>query len=278
MTACIRSLGKEAKDLVKAIVTKEEEDSLWISYKEKGDGDARQRLIERHAPLVKYLAGRLAIGLPPSVEIDDLVGYGIFGLIDAVDRFDHRRGIKFETYAITRIKGAIWDGLRSMDWVPHSLRQKAKLLEETFYHLEARLGRPATEEEVGETLDMTPEAVRRTLNDLGHAVILSLEEFLVGNSDEGEHMQLKDRIADESVPDPLAMVRWEERRETLGRAIDILPEKEKLVVTLYYYEGLTLKEISEVLQLSPSRISQLHSKAILRMRGKLSRAKEVLLP
>lgn len=239
---------------------------------------ARQKLIEIHVSLVRYIAGRLAIGLPANVEVDDLIGYGVFGLIDAVDRFDHRRGIKFETYAVARIKGAIWDGLRSMDWVPHSLRQRARLLEETFYRLENQLGRPATDEEVAAAMNMSVESVRRALMELNYAVILSLEEFLIGDGNDGDDLQLKDRIADSSAPDPLAVLRWEEKREVLGRAIDSLPEKEKLVVALYYYEGLTLKEISETLSLSPSRISQLHSKAILRLRGKLSRSKEVLMP
>lgn len=249
---------------------------LWIAYKEQGDRSAREKLIVHYIHLVKYVAGRLAMGLPPHVDPDDLYSYGIFGLINAVERFDHIRGIKFETYAITRIRGAILDGLRAMDWVPASLRQRAKEIEEAYWRLENQLGRSATDEEVAAELGMPLEDFHRMIADLGRSQVLSLDELWpVSDGDEGE-FTLKDLVGDEKAEDPFASASMSEMKRVLADAINRLPEKEKLVVSLYYYEGLTAKEISEVMELSVSRISQLHSKALLRLRGRLSRFRRAL--
>lgn len=249
--------------------------ALWTAYKERGDQAAREQLIVQYIHLVKYVAGRLAMGLPSYVDADDLYSYGIFGLINAVERFDHTRGIKFETYAITRIKGSILDGLRSMDWVPASLRQRAKELEEAYWRVENRLGRAATDEEVAAELGMEVEQFQKVVHDLSRTQLLSLDEMWSSSDDDGE-FTLKDLIGDDKADDPFASAAVSETRRILAEAIDHLPEKEKLVVTLYYYEGLTAKEISEIMGLSVSRISQLHSKALLRLRARLSRMREAL--
>lgn len=249
---------------------------FWVAYKERGDLQAREQLIVNYIHLVKYVAGRLAMGLPPYVDVDDLYSYGTFGLINAVERFDHTRGVKFETYAITRIKGSILDGLRSMDWVPSSLRQRAKELEDAYARLENRLGRSATDEEVAKELGADPDDVGKLVSDLSRTHLLSLEEMWpAGDGDEGE-FSLKDLIGDEKAEDPFESAAASEIKDVLGQAITMLPEKEKLVVTLYYYEGLTAKEIGEIMGLSVSRISQLHSKALLRLRGKLGRYKRAI--
>lgn len=250
--------------------------SYWVAYKEQGDRAAREKLILHYVHLVKYVAGRLALGLPPHVDTDDLYSYGIFGLINAVERFDHTRGIKFETYAITRIRGSILDGLRAMDWVPASLRQRAKEIEEVFWRLENELGRSATDEEVAAELGVRVEDFHRMVTDLGRSQILSLDELWpVSDGDEGE-FTLKDLVGDEKAEDPFASAAMSEMKQVLADAIKRLPDKEKLVVTLYYYEGLTAKEISQVMDLSVSRISQLHSKALLRLRGRLTRFRRAL--
>ncbi len=260
----------------KAQVERVDTGPLWIAYKEQGDRAAREKLIVHYVHLVKYVAGRLALGLPPHVDPDDLYSYGIFGLINAVERFDHNRGIKFETYAITRIRGSILDGLRAMDWVPASLRQRAKEVEEVYWRLENQLGRAATDEEVAADLGIGMEEFHRLVGDLGRSQILSLDELWpVSDGDEGE-FTLKDLVGDEKAEDPFDSAAMSEMKQVLADAINRLPEKEKLVVTLYYYEGLTAKEISQVMELSVSRISQLHSKALLRLRGRLSRFRRAL--
>lgn len=249
---------------------------LWLAYKEQGDPKAREQLILRYLPLVKYVAGRVAIGLPPHVDADDLYSYGIFGLLNAVERFDHTRGIKFETYAITRIKGAILDGLRAMDWVPSSLRQRARELEEAYWRLESRLGRPATDEEVAAALNLSLEDFHRLLVEVSRSQLVSLDELWGGEGEEGD-FSLKDLLGDENAEDPFSTAAFAEVKQTLAEAIAFLPEKERLVITLYYYEGLTAKEVSQVLGLSVSRVSQLHTRALLRLRGRLSRTRPALL-
>lgn len=249
---------------------------LWVAYKERGDPQAREQIIVQYVHLVKYVSGRLAMGLPPHVDADDLYSYGIFGLINAVERFDHTRGIKFETYAITRIRGSILDGLRAMDWVPASLRQRAKEVEEAYWKLENRLGRSASDEEVAAEMGIEVDHFHRVLGDLGRSQILSLDEFWpMSDGDDGE-FTLRDLVGDEKAADPFASATMTELRDVLADAINKLPEKEKLVVSLYYYEGLTAKEISQAMNLSVSRISQLHSKALLRLRGRLGRYKKAL--
>lgn len=255
----------------------EETQELWVRYKEKGDLVAREELIVKYAPLVKYMAGRLAIVLPPTVQKDDLTSYGIFGLIDAVEKFDYTRGIKFETYAIARVKGAIWDGMRAMDWVPYTVRQKAKDIEQTFVKLEMKLGRPPSDDEVSEYLHITKEQFRQVLIETSLTSMVSLDDLWKIDKSSDDAIRVIDTIEDINAVDPISFVEFEEKKELLTEVINKLPEREKLVIALYYYEGLTLKEIGKVLGVSESRISQLHTKAVFRLRGRLSRMKKKIL-
>ncbi|MHB8926030.1 MAG: FliA/WhiG family RNA polymerase sigma factor [Bacillota bacterium] len=255
----------------------DDRERLWTLYKKGKDLRAREELILNYASLVKYIAGRLAMGMPPNVELDDLISYGIFGLIDAIEKFDPERGVKFETYAIARIKGAILDGLRAFDWAPHSLRQKARELERAYGDLEAKLGRSVSDEEVAGHLGISLEQLQGRLAGVSSLALLSLDDLWPNEGFGDGLVRPLDTIIDDNSPDPVAFVVFEEKKALLAEAIDKLPEKERLVVALYYYEGLTAKEISQVMNLSQSRISQLHSKAILRLRGRLSRLKNRLV-
>lgn len=247
--------------------------SAWVDYKEKGFTEAREQLIIHYAHLAKYVANRLAINLSSVVEVDELISYGVEGLIDAIEKFDHKRNIKFETYAITRIRGSMIDGLRSMDWVPVSVRQKSKELERTLTVLESRLGRSATDEEIAEELGLSIKEFAVLLRDVSCSSIISLDDFLPGDNTADRKKRIVDTLEDHNSVDALELMGNKETRDLLTATISRLPEKEKKVVYLYYYEGLTLKEIGAILQLSESRISQLHTKAILRIRGSLSKKK-----
>ena len=248
---------------------------LWQRFKEEDDQNAREELVIHYSYLVKYMANRMAINLPSSVEVDELISYGIEGLIEAADKFDYQRKIKFETYAIARIKGAMIDGLRAMDWVPVSVRQKSKELEKAYNRVETKLGRNATDQEVAEELGITVEQFQTLLREVSLATVLYLEDFLPG--EDGSNRRIMDIIEDEQADNALDMAELMDTKRVLAEAISGLPEKEKLVLELYYYEGLNLKEIGAVMGLSESRISQLHSKAILRLRGRLSRRKSQLI-
>ncbi|MCL4441119.1 MAG: FliA/WhiG family RNA polymerase sigma factor, partial [Firmicutes bacterium] len=221
--------------------------------------------------------GRMAISLPPNVAQDDLISYGIFGLIDAIEKFEPERNIKFETYAIARIRGAIWDGLRSMDWVPYSVRQKAKELEQTYARLEHQLGRAATDEEICDSLNISKPQFAHLLVETSFSSFLSLDDLWNIDRDGGNSVRIIETIRDDNAEDPMSMVMFEEQKRILTDAINKLPDREKLVIALYYYDGLTLKEIGKVLGVSESRISQMHTKAILRLRGRLSRIKKRIL-
>jgi RNA polymerase sigma factor FliA len=244
--------------------------ALWLQYKGSGDRALRDRLILTYAPLVKYVAGRLGSGLPAHVEEGDLVSYGLLGLIGAIERFDPERDIKFETYAIARIKGSIIDELRSMDWVPRSVRARARDIERTIAQLEAKLGRAPTDEEIARKLDITEEEFQESLLEISRTSIAALDELWSSSSTGGDPIALIDTIEDPQAAEPQAAMAHTELREALGEAIARLPEREKLVVTLYYYEELTLREIGEVLGVTESRVSQLHTKAILRLKARLS--------
>jgi RNA polymerase sigma factor for flagellar operon FliA len=244
--------------------------ALWLQYKRSGDRALRDRLILTYAPLVKYVAGRLGSGLPAHVEEGDLVSYGLLGLIGAIERFDPERDIKFETYAIARIKGSIIDELRSMDWVPRSVRARARDIERTIAQLEAKLGRAPTDEEIARKLDITEEEFQESLLEISRTSIAALDELWSSSSAGGDPIALIDTIEDPQAAEPQAAMAHTELREALGEAIARLPEREKLVVTLYYYEELTLREIGEVLGVTESRVSQLHTKAILRLKARLS--------
>lgn len=254
---------------------KNEPSLLWLQFKEEDSLEARDELIIQYAPLVKYVANRLAINLSSVVEIDELISYGIEGLIDAMEKFDHKRNIKFETYAITRIRGSMIDGLRAMDWVPVSLRQKSKELERSYASLEARLGRSASDAEVAQELGISLDDLSSLLREVAATTIISLDDFLPGEEGDDSKKRIVDILQDDEAVDALEMAEFMEVKETMARAIARLPDKEKTVVYLYYYEGLTLKEIGAVLTLSESRISQLHTKAILRLRGSLSKKKNI---
>jgi RNA polymerase sigma factor for flagellar operon FliA len=250
--------------------------AVWVQYKEKHETSARDELIVHYAHLVKYVANRLAINLSSVVEVDELISYGIEGLIDAIEKFDHKRNIKFETYAITRIRGSIIDGLRAMDWVPVSVRQKSKELERCYTSLEARLGRSATDAEVAAELGINLREFATLLREVAASTIISLDDFIPGEDGDDRKKRIVDMLEDENAGDALDLLELGEVKALLAQTIARLPEKEKTVVALYYYEGLTLKEIGAVLSLSESRISQLHTKAILRLRGSLSKRKHLV--
>jgi len=238
---------------------------LWIAYQQNKSMEIRELLIQNYLGLVRLVAGRLAIGLPQHVDKDDLISNGFFGLLDAIERFDPIRGIKFETYAVARIRGAILDAIRAQDWVPVSLRQKARQYEQAVAQLEHKLGRSAQDNEIAASLNISLEELNHLLHQLNAATVIPLEEF--AKSEPVSNQQIN----------PSHNVETEEIKNTLAKSIEKLPEKEKLVVTLYYYEGLTLKEISLILKLSEARISQLHTKAVFRLRGSLSRIKSSLI-
>ncbi len=243
--------------------------SLWRRFKEYSDQNARDQLILNYAPLVKYVAGRMSAALPSHVDEADLISYGLLGLINAVERFDLKRRIKFETYAVTRIKGAIIDELRSMDWVPRSVRARAREIERASVALEHKLHRAPTDEEMAAALDMSVKEFQDALTQIANSSLVALDEVWAGSSG-NETIALIDTISDTSGNDPESVMGETETRLTLADAIADLPEREKIVVSLYYYEGLTLREIGEVLGVTESRVSQLHTKAVLRLRGKLT--------
>jgi RNA polymerase sigma factor for flagellar operon FliA len=242
--------------------------SLWLEYRSTGDKAVRDRLILTYAPLVKYVAGRLGSGLPAHVDEGDLVSYGLLGLIKAIERYDPDRDIKFETYAIARIRGAIIDELRALDWVPRSVRSRARQIERAIAELEAKLGRAPTDEEIAAKIGITLDELEESLTDISRSSIAALDE-LWSVSGEGDQVSLLDTIEDPGSVRPAEVFDEAEVKEALADAISRLPEREKLVVTLYYYEELTLREIGEVLGVTESRVSQLHTKAVLRLKSRI---------
>jgi RNA polymerase sigma factor for flagellar operon FliA len=243
---------------------------LWEQSRGRHSQEARRDLVNIYARIVKYVAGRMAIGLPHYVEFNDLISAGLLGLIQAIDNFDHERGIKFETYAIPRIRGSILDELRSQDWFPRSLRRKAKQLEEAYSTLEVKLGRPATDAEVARKLDIRIEELDSMVGEVSIATIMSLDADT--SNDEGEaSTSLGDYLADVNNEDVEQILAKQEMKELIGTRMAELPEKEQLVLVLYYYEELTLKEIGEILDVTESRVCQIHTKAIFRLKGKIDR-------
>ena len=243
---------------------------LWRDYKADGASDVRERLILHYSPLVKFVAGRVAAGLPQSIEQSDLVCYGIFGLIDAIDKFDPGRGFKFETYAISRIKGAIIDELRSIDWVPRSVRAKARAVERAYSKLENELKRTPDDKEVAAELGMSEAELDTVLSQVSFTGLVALDELLsAGSSERSGSASLGDTIADRA-HDPVEAFEVDEMKHLLADAINRMPDRERLVLTLYYYEGLTLAEIGGVLGVTESRVCQIHTKAILQLRGRLA--------
>ena len=248
------------------------EDELWVKYCKSRDIKLREYFVKKYSPLVKYVAGKIAIGLPQTVEFDDLVSYGVLGLLDAIERFDPKRNIKFKTYAMTRIRGAIIDELRSIDWIPRSVRKKAKELEAVIGELESKLGRAAEDDELANALGINAAELQKLFTEIGGTTIVSMNDVWFLGSDDDE-ISMIESVESSNVLNPDVMVQKEEVKKIIIDVINCLPEKEKQVIVLYYYEDLTLKEIGEVLSITESRVSQLHTKAILRLRGKLSKIK-----
>jgi len=242
---------------------------LWRRYKESGDPRARERLVLAYAPLVKYVAGRMSSGLPAHVEEADLISYGLLGLISAIERFEPEREIRFETFAITRIKGSIIDELRSLDWVPRSVRAKAREIERANAKLEHQLHRAPTDSEMAEALESTVEEFQESLMKISNSSVVALDELWTVSDSSGDQVSLLDTIQDPTAVDPAQEMDLTDMKDRLADAIARLPEREKLVVALYYYENLTLREIGEVLGVTESRVSQLHTKAVLRLKSRL---------
>lgn len=243
---------------------------VWRKYRRENCQDCRRQLVDLHARIVKYVAGRMAIGLPHYVEFNDLISAGLLGLLQAVDNFDPERGIKFETYAIPRIRGAILDELRSQDWFPRSLRRKAKMLEEAYGTLEVQLGRPATDAEVAKRLSIDISELDGIMGEVAVATIVSLDADTSGDDSENS-TSLGDYLADSRTDDIEKVIARQEMKDLIGARMAELPEKEQLVLVLYYYEELTLKEIGEILDVTESRVCQIHTRAILRLKGKIDR-------
>lgn len=244
-------------------------DALWKNFHENPSSKSREKLILHYAPLVKYVAQRVGVGLPPSVQLEDLVSYGVFGLMDAIEKYNPDRGIKFETYAVARIKGAIIDGLRADDWVPRSIRQKAKQVEKAYGELEEELSRVPTDSEVANHLGVSHAEYLKLIESLSSVSIVALDELWTGSDEKPEGFLLVDMVEDHRALEPEKTVELEEMKEILTDAIGKLPERERLIVSLYYYEGLTMKEIGEVLGVSESRVCQIHTRAVLRLKARL---------
>jgi len=262
--------------MAKSIFDEKTEDELWLEYKKTRNTVIRDGLIRQYMPLVKYVAGKVSTGMPNSVEFEDLVEFGQFGLLDAINKFDPERNIKFKTYAVTRIRGAIFDELRQMDWVPRSVRQKSREIEDTITSLEAKLGRPASDGEIAKELGVSEEEFQQTVMKVSGTSILSLNDVW-SSGDDNDRISIGDTIESPVSLNPDVMVEREEIKRVITEAINELPEKEKMVVVLYYHEDLTFKEIGKVLEVSESRVSQLHTKANLRLRAKLTNVRKGIM-
>lgn len=249
------------------------EDELWLEFKKTKSSQLRDKFIRQYMPLVKYVAGKVSVGMPGSVDFDDLVGYGQFGLLDAINKFDPEKNVKFKTYAVTRIRGAIFDELRTLDWVPRSVRQKSREIEDTIVQLESKLGRPASDSEVANAMGISEDEYHQTILKVSGTSVLSLNDVWY-SGEESEHVSIGDCIESPSSLNPDVIVEREEIRRVIIEAINELPEKEKMVLVLYYHEDMTFKEIGQVLEVSESRVSQLHTKANLRLRAKLTNVRK----
>lgn len=241
---------------------------LWNDYKTTGSSVSREHLILHYSPLVKYVAGRIGVGLPQHIDSGDLISYGMFGLIDAIDKYDLRREVKFEAYAVTRIRGAIIDELRNLDWIPRSVRAKAKEVERSYALLSAKLQRHPTDEELASEMNISSDDLAQIFSQVSYANVLALDEMLHA-SDDNPSSKLSDTLEDPGAIDPVRMFEEHETKYFLARAISSLPEREKTVITLYYFEGLTLSEIGKVLGVTESRVSQIHTKAVIGLRVRL---------
>lgn len=236
---------------------------LWDEYRKKRTPELREKIIIEYAGLVKVIAGRLSIYLGYNVEYDDLVGYGTFGLIDAIDKYDFEKGVKFETYASVRIRGAILDQIRKMDWIPRTLRQKQKRVDAAYRKIELETGRPATDEEIAKELEISLDELDDWQNQTKISNLISLDDYMEQGETKVDIASSEDYVQPEKVVEQQAL------KQILMDALELLTEKEKKVIVFYYYEELTLKEISSILEVTESRVSQLHTKALQKLRNKL---------
>ena len=258
------------------VLDNKSEDELWIEYKKTRDTSIRELFIVKYAPLVKYVAGKVAIGMPGNVEFDDLVGYGVFGLLDAIDKYDPEKNVKFNTYAVTRIRGAIFDELRSIDWVPRSVRQQSREVEEAIADLEARLGRAATDGEIARELGMSVDEFQQVLLKISGTSVISLTDLRFGSED-AEQVSVADTIEAPVSLNPDVIVEREEMRRIIVNAINELSDREKKVLIMYYYEDMTLREIGRVLKVTESRVSQIHTGANAKLKAKLTNIRKGIL-
>src|SRR5919106_1413810 len=247
----------------------EELAQAWSAYKSAASAEARDTLILHFSPLVKYVAGRVSVGLPANIEQADLISYGIFGLIDAIDKYEPERGIKFETYAISRIRGAIIDELRAIDWVPRSVRFKAREVEKAYASLENKLKRPPSDAEIADEMDVSIEELNHIYTQLSTVSLIALDELTSVEGDKGDKMSLLETLEDTKTAGPMETFESVEMKEILSDAVNRLPEREKKVITFYYFVGLTLAEIGQVLGVTESRVCQIHTKAVLALRTKI---------
>jgi len=244
-------------------------ETLWKEYKEHGNIAARDKLLAEYTPLVRYTAQRMAINLPPSVQLGDLIGVGIIGLIKAVESFDTEKEVKFETYATHKIRGSILDDLREQDWIPRSIRQKSKTVKNAYVELEKEFGRTPYDNEVAAHLKLKPAEFEELLSEVAPVTIISLNEIISDHYGESTETSLIETIEDKEVENPLDRLGLEETKKFLADALLALPENERQVIALYHYEELTLKEIGIAMNLTESRVSQIHSRAMLKLKAKL---------
>ena len=261
--------GHLAKSPGRHSLSTDELAALWRRYKLSHDPLARERLVLTYAPLCKYVAGRMGSTLPSYIDVEDLTSYGLVGLLDAIDRFEPSRGVKFETFALARIRGAIIDELRSLDWAPRALRQNQRRLIQVAAEIEQREGRPATDAELAKRMGLTESELNQLLADIAGSSMVALEELFAPSPNDDEALALGDAVEDETSPQPGPATEHAILRDLLADAIVRLPERERIVVSLYHYDGLSLREIGQVLGVTESRASQLRTKAIVRLRGAL---------
>ena len=249
-----------------------EKEKLWEEYQKNPSAELREKIIIEYAPRVRVVAGRLSMYLGYNVEYEDLVSYGIFGLIDAIDKFDRGKDVKFETYASLRIRGSILDQIRKMDWIPRTVRQKRKKIEEAIKQIETKTGRNASDEEIAQELGIGEEELNDWQTQLNVTNVISLNEFVEQGGE-----PVMDAKNNSHFIQPEESVQEEELKKVLMESLELLTEKEKKVILLYYYEDMTLKEISSILEVSESRVSQLHTKALLKMRKRMGNYMGILI-